>query len=116
MLYPALLSLVVNSSALGLAFLLSLPAISSLLRCLGRRSKTKDQFSTYFYTDRDGEATADAVKAVVRWKRRVAIAVILVVVCGVSLVRAMVNPVREGWMQSGISVCFFFLSPVDSQY
>ncbi|XHF99250.1 hypothetical protein AWENTII_002755 [Aspergillus wentii] len=96
--------LMVNVSALVLAFLLALPAISSLVRCLGRLSHAKDQFATNFYTDRDGEAAADAVQAVTRWRHRIAIAVILVGTGGVALARAIVAPTQDGWIHLGILI------------
>ncbi|KAE8316056.1 P-loop containing nucleoside triphosphate hydrolase protein [Aspergillus transmontanensis] len=95
--------LMVNITALVLAFLLALPAISSLVRCLGRLSHAKDQFATNFYTDRDGDAAVDAVQAVTRWRHRVAIAVIHVGTCGVALARAIVTPTQDGWIHFGIS-------------
>ncbi|GAB1210281.1 hypothetical protein APSETT445_009072, partial [Aspergillus pseudonomiae] len=95
--------LMVNITALVLAFLLALPAISSLVRCLGRLSHAKDQFATNFYTDRDGDAAVDAVQAVTRWRHRVAIAVILDGTCGVALARAIVTPTQDGWIHFGIS-------------
>lgn len=94
----------VNITALVLAFLLALPAISSLVRCLGRLSHAKDEFATNFYTDRDGDAAIDAVQAVTRRRHRVAIAVILVATCGVALARLIVTPAQDGWIHLGISV------------
>lgn len=104
----ARLLLVVDITAVVLAFALTLPTIASLIRYFDRRSEAKDRYATYFYADRDGEATSDAVAAVTRWKHRLAIAGFLVVVCGVALSRAIASPAaQDRWMHFGISVCCF---------
>ncbi|OAA35709.1 ABC transporter, transmembrane domain, type 1 [Beauveria brongniartii RCEF 3172] len=90
--------------------LLVLTAFSTSLACHSLTAwarqafRTTDQFAKHFYRDIDGESTFQDVKATMKWKRRVIIAILTTIVSAVSLSRAVLVSTRAEWLHCCISL------------